>query len=134
MNNLNVKKVLIVDDETDFVEVLTERVKAWGYDVYSASNGKEALALMKTDKPDIVVLDYLMPEMNGLETLREIRKIDKKLPIIMLTVIQDMVAIKGIEKYDVSAFIPKLSAYSDTQASLKAALDLVRTKLNKNRK
>lgn len=123
-------KVLIVDDEVDYLGLMRERIESWGYDVGTATNGKDALAMIKGDKPDIVVLDYLMPDMNGTEVLRQIRKFDKNLAVIMFTAHADTENIKGAQELKVSAFIPKLSAYSsDIQATLRSALDMVKKKI-----
>ncbi len=127
-------KVLIVDDEVDYWRLMKERIESWGYEVATATAGKEALVMIKKDKPDIVVLDYLMPNMNGTEVLKQIRKFDKNLAVIMFTAYADTKNIKGAQDLKVSAFIPKLSTYSsDIQATLRSALDMVQKKI-KNKK
>ena len=63
------KRVLVVDDEPDFLEVITARLQANNYDVISVSNGKEALLKIEQEKPDAVLLDIVLPEPNGLEIL-----------------------------------------------------------------
>ena len=113
---------------------MKERIESWGYEVATATAGKEALVMIKKDKPDIVVLDYLMPNMNGTEVLKQIRKFDKNLAVIMFTAYADTKNIKGAQDLKVSAFIPKLSTYSsDIQATLRSALDMVQKKI-KNKK
>jgi two-component system, OmpR family, alkaline phosphatase synthesis response regulator PhoP len=67
-------KVLIVDDEPDIVELLEYNLSKEGYEVQTASNGKKALALAKTFVPDLVLLDIMMPEMDGVETCRQLRE------------------------------------------------------------
>ena len=125
-------KVLIVDDEVDYLSLMKERVGSWGYEVILAQSGKEALAIIKEELPDIVVLDFLMPEMDGTETLRQIRKFNKNLAVIMFTAHADAKNIKGAQDLGVSAFIPKLSTYSsDIQATLRSALDIVEKKIKK---
>jgi len=123
-------KVLLVDDELDFLEVLGVRVRSWGYDVLVASSGKEAIEALKNN-PDIVILDYLMPEMDGVQTLREIRKISNKIQVVMFTAHADGSAMADTEKLGVYAFIPKLSFYQDAQATLKSVIDTIAKKLNK---
>ena len=71
-----------------------------------------------------VVLDYKMPEMNGIDTLKELRKINDKIPILMFTAYPEERAIKGTEKLKISAFIPKYSVYSDASSTLKSALEM----------
>ena len=76
-------KILIVDDEPDILFLIGERIKLWGYGLLKAPDGKSALKALEEKKPDIVILDYLMPGMDGVRTFREIRKIDKKIPVII---------------------------------------------------
>ncbi len=123
-------RVLIVDDEVDYLSLMRERVESWGYEVLSAQSGKEALSLIKEKLPDIVILDYLMPEMDGAAVLRKIRKFDKNLAVIMFTAHADVKNIKSTQDLGVSAFIPKLSTYSsDIQITLRSALDMVEKKI-----
>ena len=79
------KKILVVDDEPDFLEVITVRLEENDYEVITASNGNDAFKKIKEDKPDAVLLDILMPGMDGLKLLRMIRKVDEKLPIYIIT-------------------------------------------------
>ncbi len=78
------KKILVIDDESQIVEICTDYLKSAGYQVISAYNGKQGLDLVKQDQPDLVVLDLMMPEMDGLEVCKAIRKTGET-PIIMLT-------------------------------------------------
>lgn len=123
-------KVLIVDDEIDYLDLMRERIESWGYEVLLAKDGKEALAAIKKEKPGIVVLDFLMPHMDGTAVLKEIRRSDKNLPVVMFTAYPDDRNIKEARELGVSAFIPKLSTYSsDIQATLRSALDMLRKKI-----
>ena len=78
------KKILIVDDEPQIVEICSDYLKAAGYETVTASNGAQGLFLARHEKPDLIVLDLMMPEMDGLEVCREIRR-ESNVPIIMLT-------------------------------------------------
>jgi two-component system, OmpR family, alkaline phosphatase synthesis response regulator PhoP len=66
-------KILLVDDEPDILEILRYNLKKEGYEVFVASNGMEALEVAKRELPQLIVLDVMMPEMDGIETCREIR-------------------------------------------------------------
>ncbi len=66
-------KILLVDDETDILEFLSYNLKKEGYDVYTATNGNEAIAIAKKVSPQLIILDVMMPDMDGIETCREIR-------------------------------------------------------------
>lgn len=67
-------KILLVDDEPDIVEFLGYNLRKEGYDVFTAGNGKEAVDLAKKERPQLIVLDIMMPDMDGIETCREIRE------------------------------------------------------------
>ncbi|PIZ00086.1 response regulator [bacterium (Candidatus Howlettbacteria) CG_4_10_14_0_8_um_filter_40_9] len=81
------KKVLIVEDEKDILEIYNERFSLEGMQVTEAISGIEGIASLKKQVPDIILLDIRMPEMNGFEFLKEIKK-DKKyrdIPVLLLT-------------------------------------------------
>ncbi len=81
------KKILIVDDEQDLVEVVKFRLKANGYDVIVAYNGKDGLEKARTQNPALIILDLMLPEIDGYKICRML-KFDKKykhIPIIIFT-------------------------------------------------
>ncbi len=78
-------KVLIVDDEKDFVEMFSLRLKEQGEKVSTAHSGKEALKLLETVAIDVVILDIRMPGMDGIDTLKQIKKIHPIVEVILLT-------------------------------------------------
>ncbi len=78
-------KVLIVDDEEKFVDYLRKRLENRELTVTTASNGEAALDILAKDPQDVVVLDVLMPGMDGVATLREIKKSEPLTEVIMLT-------------------------------------------------
>ncbi len=78
-------KVLIVDDEEDFVDTMIRRLKAKGFDARGVNRGKEALELLDENDFDVCVLDVKMPGMDGIETLREMKKKKPLMEVIMLT-------------------------------------------------
>jgi len=78
-------KVLLVDDEEDIIEVIQDRLEAYGFTVVTAGTGVEALKKLSVERFDGVFLDVKMPEMGGIEALEEIRKKDQKLPVIIIT-------------------------------------------------
>lgn len=124
-------KILFVDDEDSILDILSARMKSWGYEVKTASDGKEALDSIKVERPDIVVLDYMMPGMDGVETLRHIRKTEKDLPVIMFTAYPDQRSIQGADELGVSAYVPKLSVLSEVHENLKSILNMIEKKLAK---
>ncbi|MBF0452724.1 MAG: response regulator [Candidatus Magnetomorum sp.] len=78
-------KILLVDDEQEFVTALAERLTLRDMDASVATDGEMALALIDTDPPDVVVLDIMMPGMNGLDVLERIKSIHPGIPVILLT-------------------------------------------------
>jgi DNA-binding NtrC family response regulator len=91
-------RVLLVDDEVGFLETLVKRLKRRSVDAAAVHSGEDALARFETAPPDVVVLDVKMPGMDGLETLREIKKRHPLVEVIMLTGHADVeVAIEGME-------------------------------------
>jgi DNA-binding response OmpR family regulator len=78
-------RVLVADDEEDILEVIQDRLEACGFTVTTAVTGAEALRKIATEKFDGVFLDVKMPEMSGIEVLEEVRKKDRRLPIIIIT-------------------------------------------------
>ncbi len=67
------EKILLVDDEPDIIEFLSYNLTKEGYDVFTASSGTEAIEVAKAKNPDLIVLDVMMPEMDGIETCHELR-------------------------------------------------------------
>ncbi len=70
-------KILLVDDEPDILEFLGYNLKKEGYNVFTAPNGKEAISIAKKEIPELIVLDVMMPGMDGMEVCRELRKNEK---------------------------------------------------------
>ncbi len=92
------QKILVVDDELNIVRVVRGYLEKAGYRVLSASNGKDALFTARYEKPDLVVLDLQMPEMDGLEFTRRVRAEQPEIAIIMLTArVEEMDRILGLE-------------------------------------
>lgn len=77
--------VLLVDDEEKFLEVLSQRLGTRGVDAETSTSGEEALVKMKNKNFDAIVLDVMMPGIDGIETLKRIRKENPEVQIIMLT-------------------------------------------------
>lgn len=77
-------KVLIVDDEPDFTDIVTDRLRSWGFTVAMAANGPEALASIALQRPDVVVLSLQAGRSHGLETLRMIKDHDQGIEVLLL--------------------------------------------------
>ena len=93
------KKILIIDDDTVFSKTLSDYLPQEKYTVVTATNGKEGLEKINSEKPDLVLLDMSMPEMNGIEMLKEINKEGLRVPILIASQVSQMEVIsKGIEE------------------------------------
>jgi DNA-binding response OmpR family regulator len=79
------KKILLIEDEEGLRFLYEEELKAEGYDVYMASNWKEGLCQLETVAPDLIILDIVMPVMDGIEALGQIVGKDRKIPVILHT-------------------------------------------------
>jgi len=81
------KKIVVVEDETNIFEILTYNLKQEGFDVISTDNGEQGLALIKQHLPDIILLDLMLPGMDGLDVCRRVRGYQAcaDIPVIMLT-------------------------------------------------
>ncbi|MDD3295820.1 MAG: response regulator [Candidatus Omnitrophica bacterium] len=101
------KKILVVDDEREFLEVIKLRLEANNYDVITASDGKEGLLKMRQENPDAVLLDIMMPGINGLKILKTIRKENRDLPIFILTAYSDQKRFDKAKDLKASGFIVK---------------------------
>jgi DNA-binding response OmpR family regulator len=102
-------KILVVDDEPNIVKLLESRLKSNGYDVISALDGEGCLKKAIAEKPDLVLLDIIMPGLNGFEVCKRLKENDqtKDVPVIMLTAIAgEKTLSKGLEE-GANCFITK---------------------------
>jgi len=93
-------KILVVDDEVDIRKILLKTVEAGGYTAISAKNGKEAIEYTYRERPNLIVIDIMMPEMNGYDAVKFLRSSleTATIPIIMLTAKQDKDSeLKGLD-------------------------------------
>ena len=123
-------RLLLVDDEPDIVRVMKARIGSWGFDVTDAKDAKTAMESVIGQNLDVVVLDYSLPGMDGLDVLREIRKIDRKIPVVVFTAYPSEELKKKALQLGASAVIPKISASEDAQHTLKDTLDIIKKNLN----
>ena len=79
------ERVLLVDDEEEFLDIMSERMRNRGMEVVTASSAKEALEKIEKDLFDAIILDLMMPDMNGLETIKAIKEKKPELQVILLS-------------------------------------------------
>lgn len=118
------KKILVVDDEADILELFKSRIKASGYDVATASNGKEALEKLISEKPDAVLLDVMMPGISGLDVLKKIREYDQNLPVFIITAFSNEERFLAASKLNASGFIMKTSDLKEEIVKIGEALKI----------
>ena len=83
----NKKTIMVVDDNPDIITIVRTILEGKGYNVLSATSGPELLNMLKTQKPDLIILDIMMPEMDGLEVLTRLKGLTETatIPVILLT-------------------------------------------------
>ena len=100
-------RVLVIDDETEVRLVLREFLTGRGYEVTLAESGMAAIASLENERPDVVLLDVSMPEMDGVETLKRIVTLHPTLPVIMVTANADIAVTSQLLALGAADYIPK---------------------------
>ena len=111
------KRILVVDDDPDIRELLFTALEDEGFEVFPAGNGQEALAAIRTFRPDVIVLDLMMPVMDGWQFAKELRARDEDIPLVLLSAARDLsthaknlAAADVIEKpFDLAELLPKIA-------------------------
>ena len=104
-------KILAIDDESDVLLIVRTALESEDYEVFTASNGEDGLALASEENPDLIVLDVMMPEIDGFEVLQRLKDTENtaNIPVVMLTGLSDNNLIKkaldlGVRHYVVKPF------------------------------
>jgi len=116
----NEMKLLVVDDEKNILKLYKVELEDEGYTVVTANSGKEALELFEKENPDIVTLDILMPDIDGIRVLRQMKELKPNIPIIMLT------AYDYRDDFSVwvsDAYVVKSSDLSSLKATIKQIIE-----------
>ena len=118
-------KILVVDDEPNIVQTLQDRLEMNDYQVITAADGKEGLEKATSERPDIVLLDVIMPIMDGLEMLERLRKNDstRDLPVIMLTARSQSQDITRANSYGIEDYVVKPFDLSELLEKIQAILE-----------
>ena len=122
------KRILIADDEPDIITLLVSILKSEDYDVITASDGAEALMAIKTSHPDVVILDIMMPKLDGMQVLQKVREDAEisSIPVIMLTAKASDKDILSGYKYGANYYIPKPFEISDILEGVRMVLKPVK--------
>ena len=106
--NYMAKTVLIVEDEPSLLKLLARRVGSLGLDVKTATDGEEAIAILKSQPVDLMLLDLIMPRKNGLQVLQELRvNLASTIPVLILSNLERAEDIEAGKAYDVKDYIVK---------------------------
>lgn len=121
--------ILMIDDEEDFTEPMAFWLRSKGHEVKTAISGEKGVETIKNTVPDIVFLDIFMPVMNGVETLKRIRQVNKDIPVIMLTSavvenVQEAYSMEELNKLGVSGFFKKKDSFEELARLLEITLRL----------
>jgi DNA-binding response OmpR family regulator len=120
-------RLLVVDDDKDIVETLKNRLLREGYEVVVAYDGEEALVKAKEDNPDIILLDLLMPKLNGFDVLKEIREkySDRWIPVIIISAQGDLESVKKGYNLEADLYLTKPCSIEHILHGLKTMISLI---------
>lgn len=119
-------KILLVEDDELIVRLYEKLFKLEGFEIATANNGQAGLDHLKTDTPDIILLDIMMPEMNGLEMLGKLKEDEKtkNIPVVVLTNVADVgIANEAISRGAVLSIVKSESEPEDVVAAVKGVLE-----------
>ncbi|HSN56187.1 MAG TPA: SLC13 family permease [Candidatus Sulfomarinibacteraceae bacterium] len=116
-------RVLIVDDEDRFRESLSKQLEMRGFEVFDASNGEDAIKIVRHDNPEVVILDQKMPGMDGIQTLKELKRIRPEVQIIMHTGHGSIESARLTGKHDVFSYLEKPSSIDEIVDTVKRAAE-----------
>jgi len=126
-------KILVVDDEKDIVETFKKRLLQEGYDVVVAFSGEEALTKVKRDNPDIILLDLILPGMNGYDVLKEIRQKykDKWRPVIIISAKTELESVKKCYDLEADHYLTKPCSMENVLRGIRIMISLIPQRINR---
>lgn len=121
---MQTKKILVVDDEPDVVRILSKSLMVDGFEVVTANDGLECLAKVENEPPDLILLDNIMPNMDGQAVLKKLKasKETEEIPIIMVTALADEKDITSAQKGGAIEYVVKPFDYNVLLKQIKQAL------------
>ncbi len=128
------KRVLVVEDEPNIREIINFNLENWGYDVAEATDGEAALAMVEEYSPDLILLDLMLPKLDGIEVCRRLKSgfLTSRIPIIMLTARKEMKEkVRGMEA-GVDDYITKPFSRDELEARIKMVLERTRSQRESN--
>ena len=117
-------KILVIDDELDVCNTLVKILSNEGYQMNASQNAKQGLELLESESPELILLDIMMPEIDGIEALRRIREVDKDIPVIMITGYGDLSTARESMKLGAFDYITKPFDLNFLKAIIRDALEI----------
>lgn len=119
------KKILFIEDESALQKTFTDLLSKENYEIVSAFDGETGLRLAKDKKPDLILLDLILPKINGFDVLRNLKNDEelKNIPVIVLTNLESVVDVNRVIELGATTYLVK------AQYSLKEVIDKVKTAL-----
>ena len=120
-------KILVVDDDRDIVDVLKKRLLQEGYAVAVAFDGEEALLKVKEENPDVVLLDLMMPKLNGFEVLKEIREThrEKWMPVIIISANTELDSVRSCYNLEADHYLTKPCTIDNVLRGIRTMISLI---------
>jgi CheY-like chemotaxis protein len=118
------KTILIVDDQPFMIRLIQFNLERAGYQIVTARNGREAIASAQADRPDLIVMDVMMAEMDGLKALAELKKLDTthSIPVILITAKGQTLTRQEAESLGASLLLSKPFSPTQLQAEIRKLL------------
>ncbi len=125
-------KILVVDDEKDIVDLVSARLARERYQVVTAFDGEEALERVRSADPDVVILDLVMPKLNGLEVLKRLREdpSGKWRPVIIVSANSEMESIKKCYDLEADLYLTKPTTMENLVKGVKTMISLIPLRIN----
>lgn len=120
-------KILVVDDDKDIVVFFSKRLVKEGYEVVPAYDGEEALLKLKETNPDIILLDLILPKINGYEVLKEIREKfkDKWIPVIVISAKTELESVEKCYKLEADHYLTKPCDVENVLSGIRTMISLI---------
>ena len=103
------KRILIIDDEPDVLKLAAFRLKRWGYEILTANDGQTGLEIIENERPDLVLLDLRLPNLDGVDVCRQVKNNEalKHIPIILFTATADIAVAETAKQVGADGYIVK---------------------------
>lgn len=120
------KKICVIDDEPDLLEIYKTKFQLSSFDVVTARDGEEGMAVIRAEKPDMILLDIIMPKKDGISLLKDLQADEalKSIPVIMLSNVSDEKTVEKVGKFSTHFYVLK------SMATPQKLVDLVREALH----